>query len=249
MIVLLLYISFINIASTRFLICRKVSPPSPSSLPICTRCAASRSPRPSPSAPPILTLPPIFRTVSQLLTEAERTDAAPLHLMGIKFTYPRKIRYILPETGNAQSKVASFRERPDEATAQKYIDEGALWNSGFFAFRLATHSRRCRKSSPLTAMKTSATAMRSCQRSALTMPSPKKKKTSLSAATAAHGSTSAHGTPSQKSCSRRHRACHPRRDLLERPRRQYGVYAHPMHGSQKRRRRRPSSSPTNTAPA
>lgn len=81
--------------------------------------------------------PDYFRAVTQLLTDAERTDAAPLHLMGIEPAYPsEKYGYILPETGAAQSKVASFREKPDEATAQKYIDEGALWNSGIFAFRL-----------------------------------------------------------------------------------------------------------------
>ncbi|WP_369791784.1 hypothetical protein [Selenomonas sp. F0473] len=53
-----------------------------------------------PAAPYVA--PDYFRAVSQLLTEAERTDAAPLHLMGIEFTYPRKIRYILPESCDAQ---------------------------------------------------------------------------------------------------------------------------------------------------
>ena len=78
-----------------------------------------------------------FRAVTDLLTEVEREGAAPLLLMGIEPTYPsEKYGYILPETGETQSKVASFREKPDEATAEKYIAEGALWNSGIFAFRL-----------------------------------------------------------------------------------------------------------------
>ena len=79
-----------------------------------------------------------FRAVTDLLTEVEREGAAPLLLMGIEPTYPsEKYGYILPETSNTQSKVASFREKPDEATAEKYIDEGALWNSGIFAFRIS----------------------------------------------------------------------------------------------------------------
>ena len=78
-----------------------------------------------------------FRAVTDLLRDAEQQDAAPLHLMGIAPTYPsEKYGYILPTTKEAQSKVASFREKPDEATAEKYIAEGALWNSGIFAFRL-----------------------------------------------------------------------------------------------------------------
>ncbi len=34
------------------------------------------------------------------------------------------------------SDVSSFKEKPDVAAAQKYIDEGALWNGGVFAFKL-----------------------------------------------------------------------------------------------------------------
>ena len=78
-----------------------------------------------------------FRAVTDLLRDAEQKGAAPLHLMGIEPTYPsEKYGYILPATKEEQSKVASFREKPDEATAEKYIAEGALWNSGIFAFRL-----------------------------------------------------------------------------------------------------------------
>ena len=34
--------------------------------------------------------------------------------------------------------VAEFVEKPDEATAQRYIEEGYLWNSGNFLFRAST---------------------------------------------------------------------------------------------------------------
>ena len=34
------------------------------------------------------------------------------------------------------SRVLSFREKPDEAAAKEYIEQGALWNSGVFAYRL-----------------------------------------------------------------------------------------------------------------
>ena len=32
-------------------------------------------------------------------------------------------------------KVAAFVEKPDAATAQRFVDEGYLWNSGNFIFR------------------------------------------------------------------------------------------------------------------
>jgi mannose-1-phosphate guanylyltransferase/mannose-6-phosphate isomerase len=44
--------------------------------------------------------------------------------------------YILPEHGDTLVRpVKSFVEKPDSATATKYLSEGYLWNSGMFAFR------------------------------------------------------------------------------------------------------------------
>ncbi len=44
--------------------------------------------------------------------------------------------YIRPETGtDGVRKVLSFVEKPDAATAARYLDEGYLWNSGMFLFR------------------------------------------------------------------------------------------------------------------
>lgn len=60
-----------------------------------------------------------------------------LVLMGMEPTYPsEKYGYVLPEDKNEVSRVASFKEKPDVQTAQSYIDKGALWNGGVFAYQL-----------------------------------------------------------------------------------------------------------------
>ena len=62
---------------------------------------------------------------------------ANLTLMGVEPTYPSaKFGYILPEDGGQTSRVAAFKEKPDEAAAAGYIARGALWNCGVFAFKL-----------------------------------------------------------------------------------------------------------------
>ena len=74
----------------------------------------------------------------ECLAELDRhTDEANLVLMGIEPTYPsEKYGYIIPcDKGNV-SRVSSFKEKPDKATAEEYIKRGALWNGGVFAFRL-----------------------------------------------------------------------------------------------------------------
>ena len=78
-----------------------------------------------------------FRAVLRLLEEAEREGAANLVLMGIEPTYPsEKYGYIIPVSQEMQSMVHSFTEKPDRETAAEYIKQGALWNSGVFAFKL-----------------------------------------------------------------------------------------------------------------
>ncbi|MDD2972608.1 MAG: sugar phosphate nucleotidyltransferase [Lachnospiraceae bacterium] len=60
-----------------------------------------------------------------------------LALMGIVPTYPsEKYGYIIPENAENVSMVRTFKEKPDEETAKKYMEEGALWNGGVFAFQL-----------------------------------------------------------------------------------------------------------------
>jgi mannose-1-phosphate guanylyltransferase len=64
-------------------------------------------------------------------------EKANITLMGIEPTYPsEKYGYIIPKDKEALSEVTEFKEKPDEETAKKYIEQGALWNAGVFAFKL-----------------------------------------------------------------------------------------------------------------
>ena len=77
-----------------------------------------------------------FEKLKELYEQAEK-GAASLVLMGIRPTYPSaKYGYIIPSGTEDPSPVESFKEKPDEATAEKYIGQGALWNSGVFACRI-----------------------------------------------------------------------------------------------------------------
>lgn len=77
-----------------------------------------------------------FRAVEQLGQQALKGEAN-LVLMGIQPTYPsEKYGYIIPRTQDAVSEVATFKEKPDAETAQRYIDQGALWNGGVFAYKV-----------------------------------------------------------------------------------------------------------------
>ena len=78
-----------------------------------------------------------FLTIRRLLTSIECGASANLLLMGIEPTYPsEKYGYILPTARTEQSPVHAFKEKPDEELAARYIENGALWNSGVFVFRL-----------------------------------------------------------------------------------------------------------------
>ena len=77
-----------------------------------------------------------FHALAQL-GELAQEGVADLILMGIDPTYPsEKYGYILPVDKGDISKVSEFKEKPDVATAQTYIDAGGLWNGGVFAFKL-----------------------------------------------------------------------------------------------------------------
>lgn len=77
-----------------------------------------------------------FRAIKELGRLAGE-GSADLVLMGIEPTYPsEKYGYVIPEDDNSVSRVKSFKEKPDIATARSYISQGALWNGGVFAFRL-----------------------------------------------------------------------------------------------------------------
>lgn len=73
----------------------------------------------------------------QQLEDMVRTGETNLALMGMEPTYPsEKYGYVIPEDTGAVSKVRTFKEKPDAATAKEYIKQGALWNGGVFAFQL-----------------------------------------------------------------------------------------------------------------
>lgn len=77
-----------------------------------------------------------FASVRYLAQLAEE-GTADLMLMGIEPAYPsEKYGYIMPQDKENVSRVLSFREKPDEAAAKEYIELGALWNSGVFAYCL-----------------------------------------------------------------------------------------------------------------
>lgn len=60
-----------------------------------------------------------------------------LTLMGVEPTYPsEKYGYIIPTTSDNVSLVREFKEKPDAKSAQKYLEQKALWNAGIFAFKL-----------------------------------------------------------------------------------------------------------------
>lgn len=72
------------------------------------------------------------------LSELAAEGKANMSLLGIEPTYPsEKYGYIIPESKDEVSAVSTFKEKPDEETAKKYLEQGALWNGGVFAFRLS----------------------------------------------------------------------------------------------------------------
>ncbi|MBE5037101.1 cupin domain-containing protein [Subdoligranulum sp. DSM 109015] len=77
-----------------------------------------------------------FRALKALGEQAAKGEAN-LVLMGIEPTYPsEKYGYIIPADAGAVSMVSTFKEKPDASTAKRYIEQGALWNGGVFAYKL-----------------------------------------------------------------------------------------------------------------
>lgn len=71
----------------------------------------------------------LFETMRNIVQNGEYNIA----LMGAAPTYPSaKYGYIVLENGT----VKRFHEKPDELTAEKLIDKGALWNCGVFALKI-----------------------------------------------------------------------------------------------------------------
>ena len=78
-----------------------------------------------------------FEALQNLAIQAEKNEAN-LVLMGVEPTYPsEKYGYIIPKSNTATAMVSTFKEKPTVDLAQQYIEEGALWNGGVFAFKLS----------------------------------------------------------------------------------------------------------------
>lgn len=78
-----------------------------------------------------------FDALKELSAQAEKGEAN-LVLMGMEPTYPsEKYGYIIPKNNEHISEVATFKEKPDLETAKSYISQGALWNGGVFAYKMA----------------------------------------------------------------------------------------------------------------
>ena len=77
-----------------------------------------------------------FEALKHLSDQAEKGEAN-LVLMGIEPTYPsEKYGYIIPSTEDETADVLSFKEKPTADVAKEYIEKGALWNGGVFAYKL-----------------------------------------------------------------------------------------------------------------
>ncbi|MBR0140248.1 MAG: cupin domain-containing protein [Firmicutes bacterium] len=79
--------------------------------------------------------PAYFECIKKM---ADRCEDANLTLMGIEPTFPSEnYGYIIPASEGEVSPILEFKEKPDRALAQSYIEKGALWNGGVFAFKLS----------------------------------------------------------------------------------------------------------------
>lgn len=84
------------------------------------------------------TEPGYFESIKRMAAGIE-SEVADMIVMGIAPTYPSaKYGYVVPggEIATGIRSVKRFTEKPDVATAERLIAEGAQWNGGVFAFRL-----------------------------------------------------------------------------------------------------------------
>jgi mannose-1-phosphate guanylyltransferase len=94
------------------------------------------------------------RAFRRTLKEAVRVASAGNHLVtiGIRPDYPETgYGYVLKKNhrGAGAAEVKRFQEKPDLITARRLIRQGALWNSGMFAWRAATLLDSLRRYQPV----------------------------------------------------------------------------------------------------
>lgn len=79
-----------------------------------------------------------YQALYKVITAATQ-DRDLMVLLGVQPSSPsQKYGYIVPRnSSDAIKDVLRFTEKPDVATAQQLIKEGALWNCGVFAFQLS----------------------------------------------------------------------------------------------------------------
>lgn len=71
------------------------------------------------------------------MDDLAKEGSSNLYLMGIEPDHPsEKFGYIIPTSKDEISKVSEFKEKPTEEIAKKYIEQGALWNGGVFAYKI-----------------------------------------------------------------------------------------------------------------
>ena len=87
---------------------------------------------------------------SSAFARAEKLAEDYLVLFGVKASSPHTgYGYIRPGEGlEGGSRVQSFTEKPDIETAQRYLAEGYLWNSGMFLFSTTLFFDECRVHAP-----------------------------------------------------------------------------------------------------
>lgn len=85
-----------------------------------------------------------FKTL-EAMCEAAQKGNSHLVLMGIEPTYPsEKYGYIKPIERDGKSSWG-FTEKPSEEKAKDYIEQGALWNGGVFAYKLKYVLDKCQE--------------------------------------------------------------------------------------------------------
>ena len=90
------------------------------------------------------------RAAMSTISSAEKLASDYLVTFGVVPTFPHTgYGYIkASESCEPGYRVSEFREKPDFETAQKYLEEGCLWNSGMFLFETRLFFEEVKKHAP-----------------------------------------------------------------------------------------------------